>query len=63
MQTPSEQLAKIIAKKLADADLILEADLTRVQSQLGSGTLKNTDWRVFVEKTTPDDKEGDDDVE
>jgi hypothetical protein len=52
-ETPSEQLAAIIAEALRAAGLIREDRVAGVRVQLAAGTLKEAEWRLLIENGLP----------
>lgn len=55
METPDQILAKRIAERLKAEGLLLDEDLAKVETKLGTGNFKAEDWQVAVQKTA--DKE------
>lgn len=52
MDTPSQTLARRIAKRLVDAQLLTEDAANRLTSKLADGKLKAEDWRLPIELGT-----------
>jgi len=52
-ETPSEQLAAIIARALRAAGLVPEARVDRLREQLAAGTMKEEDWRIALAEGLP----------
>jgi hypothetical protein len=50
METPSQQLAARILKKLVGQKLLLEDDIRRLAPKLADGTLRPEDWQLAIEK-------------
>jgi len=49
-KTPSEELAEIVASRLVENALVLEADSATLMRDMAAGKLKGEDWRLFIEK-------------
>jgi hypothetical protein len=50
METPSQQLAARILKKLVGQKLLLKDDIRRLAPKLADGTLRPEDWQLAIEK-------------
>ena len=48
-KSPNDTLAEQIATKLVEQKSICESDKDKVQKALVSGSIKDSDWRVFFE--------------
>ena len=58
-KSPNETLAEQIVTKLIEQKAICESDKDKIQKSLASGSIKESDWRVFFETvlaTTKEDK-------
>ena len=51
-KTPNSILAERIAEKLYDSGLITKGKLVEIAQKLESGSIKEQDWRVYVEMAT-----------
>ena len=52
METPSQELARIIVQKLVAEKVIGEKDAASVRSKLADGSMKADDWRLQIEKAS-----------
>ena len=49
METPSEQLSKIIVKRLVDEKILDDEDGQEIQQKLVSGDVHEEDWQFAIE--------------
>jgi hypothetical protein len=50
MNSPSQELAKIIVEKLVKHKLLLSDDSAKMTTGFTTGNLKQEDWRLIIEK-------------
>ena len=60
-QSPNTALAEKIAEKLVANGLIPADKLIEITSSIASGTMKERDWRLYIELALPPIKEADHD--
>ena len=56
-KSPNEALAEQIVTKLIDQKTICESDKAKIQKSLSTGSVKDSDWRVFFETLLATTKE------
>jgi hypothetical protein len=47
---PNDQLAEQISKELVEKGLIPQASLKKITQSIGQGTIKDSEWKVFLEE-------------
>jgi len=61
---PNDALAESVARKLVEAGLIREEDITQLEVKLKSGSVSQADWSQWIDvATAPSESAGDTDVQ